>query len=266
MYILPPHLNQSLAERSRNIIAQQLNHARNLASRSVAAVQKAVKANRDSQRQLPPNFCHGDLVMAIKPQISRHGKLARIYDGPFKVEDTLPTGRTLRLTKVSNGEVRLAHVDNVKRFIPADELRHTAPLEDPVPTPSVVQERRAIEMLQRAAAQAKHIVGAPRARAVASDVLGYLQLPSLPTELPSTITKQSTSTTPILPSPEPAPPPVPPPTPPLEPLPWGTKQPWFFSGPLSASTPATRTKSGRAVRVPQRDNMVADWIDFNTES
>ena len=263
MYILPPHINQSLADRERNVIAQRLNHARNLARASVKAVQHAMKERADTHRREPRHYVPGDLVMAIKPQLGKTGvtvKLAKIYDGPYKVATHLPGSRTMQLIHVRTGEPRLAHIDNVKPYIQS-ELREDEPYEEPTPQPTPAQELRAVEHLEKACAVAKHVVGDGRARATANKMLGALQLQPLPPELMRLL--------PQTPLPSPPQPHRPQPdnvarqprnpqqliTPPSNPKPitsptatWKGKIPWFMPGSMSTTQPTTTTTRGRNVR------------------
>ena len=182
MYLLPPHLNQSIADQERNKIATYLNEARKLARDSILATQQATKDQVDANRRQAPNYQPGDLVMAIQPYVPTGGsfKLARLYNGPYKIESYLPGHRTLQLTHVHTAEPRLAHIDNVKRYVAADHLRPTLVPEAPIPQPTPEAELRVIDQLARAAGTAKHVLGAGRARATTEHILGSSSLPPLP--------------------------------------------------------------------------------------
>lgn len=274
MYILPTHVNQSTADQTRNLIAQRLKEARNLARTSIAAVQKAIKANRDANRKASP-FKPGDLVMSIKPRTNTFGKLSRIYDGPYRVNRILPGGRTLHLTHINTGEIRVSHVDNVKSHSFGEDLRPTRDMVDnPIPKPSPQQERRAIEMLERAAAQAKHVVGAARSRAVIADILGYLQVPPNPTTSSPIHTPQPTPQPPNVEAPTPREQALPDPIPSnpeapqelQEEIPWKSDKPWFYDKPRQDLIITGTTRSGRHTRKPKDLVVNSIWIDFNTDN
>lgn len=262
MYILPSHVDEATADRTRNTIAQKLNHARNLARSSIEAVHKAMKANVDANRKLP-DFKQGDLVMAVKPQTDRFGKLARIYDGPYRIQSILPGSRTLHLLHTKTGEVRVSHIDNIKHHGTRSSYRLPDKEETTIPVPSPAQERRAIEMLQRAAAQAKHVVGAPRARAVIAEILGYLQVPPLP-QLPARKSSIPPSPIPVNNTPSQRPD-IPSDQPLTEPIPWVSNTPWHLPKPKPHPV-ISQTSSGRHIRRPPEDlDKYVMWIDFNTD-
>lgn len=256
MYILPAHINQTLAERERNAVAQRLNHARNLARTVLQATQEQMKKRADANMRTPRIYQPGDLVMSYKPQLGPEGtrvKLARLYDGPYQVQNFLPGSRTISLVHTRTGETRLAHVDNVKPFKPAPDDNYEAP----PPQLSPQQEYKAIQQLERACAVAKHVVGNGAARATAASVLGQLQVPQLPPAIQAMLLPTGM---PAQPKPAPkrprtapkdpstaAPPPPPPPTQSTT-ASWKGDQPWFTQAPLSSTIPTHRTAAGRNVR------------------
>jgi len=182
--LLLPHLNQSDADRQWNVVAQRLNVARKLAREAVQRVHAATQERADANRRDPPAYKYGDLVMALQPVVAPGGtlKLApEVYQGPYKVERYQPGFRTLKLTHTVTGAPRLAHIDNVKPYRPSP-LRDAIP-PAPEPQPSEADQRKAIEMLERACTMAKHIVGQGRARATVSHILGSTGLTPLPPEI-----------------------------------------------------------------------------------
>ena len=184
LYLLPPHINQSLADQERNKVAERLNHARRLARNTLHKIQLATAARVDAHRRQPPSYRPGDLVMAFQPYIPRGGakKLAPdIYQGPYRVERFMPGMRTLRLVHIRTGLPRIAHIDNTKPYVPS-ELREELP-DAPEPTPTEQEQHRALDQLERACAVARHVVGQGRARATVAHILGHLQLPPLPPQL-----------------------------------------------------------------------------------
>jgi len=194
--LLPPHINQSDADRQWNVIAQRLNTARKLAREAVQRVHAATQERVDANRRDPPAYKYGDLVMALQPVIAPGGTLklaSEIYQGPYKVERYQPGFRTLKLVHVANGSPRLAHIDNVKPYQPSP-IRETIP-DAPDPQPSDQDQRKAIEMLERACTMAKHIVGQGRARATVSHILGPTGLPPLPPAIQQLMDAQATSPT-----------------------------------------------------------------------
>jgi len=193
--LLPPHLNQSAADRQWNTIAHRMNEARKLAKETITKVQEATKAQVDANRRDPPAYKPGDLVMALQPYIASGGtmKLAPdLYQGPYRVQRYMPGFRTVKLTRVSSGEPRLVHIDNLK---PVGQCDLRPPMPDtPDPQPTEQQQRRALDMLERACVVAKHVVGQGRARATISHILGPTGLPPLPPEIQSFLDKQSSAT------------------------------------------------------------------------
>ena len=190
--LLPPHVNQSQADRHWNTLAHRLNVARKLAREAVARVQAATKNQVDANRRDPPQYKPGDLVMALQPYVAPGGtmKLASdLYQGPYRVERYMPGFRTVKLTRVSNGKPRLVHIDNLKP-VSESPLRPSLP-DIPDPQPTEEQQRRAIDMLERACLVAKHVVGQGRARAAISSILGPTGLPPLSPEIQSFLDKQS---------------------------------------------------------------------------
>jgi len=182
--LLPPHLNQSDADRQWNVVAQRLNVARKLAREAVQRVHAATQERADANRRDPPAYKYGDLVMALQPVVAPGCtlKLApEVYQGPYKVERYQPGFRTLKLTHTVTGAPRLAYIDNVKPYQPSP-LRDAIP-PAPEPQPSEADQRKAIEMLERACTMAKHIVGQGRARATVSHILGSTGLTPLPPEI-----------------------------------------------------------------------------------
>jgi len=193
--LLPPHLNQSEADRQWNVVAHRLNNARKLARQAVERVHAATQERVDANRRDPPAYKCGDLVMALQPVVAPGGTLklaSSIYQGPYKVERYQPGFRTLKLVHVTSGTPRLAHIDNVKPY-------HSSPMRDPIPDapepqPTEEDQRKAIEMLERACTMAKHIVGQGRARATVSHVLGPMGLPPLPPAIQHQLDTQVAST------------------------------------------------------------------------
>jgi len=199
--LLPPHLNQSDADRQWNVIAQRLNVARKLAREAVERVHAATKERVDANRRDPPAYKYGDLVMALQPIVAPGGTLklaSDVYQGPYKVERYQPGFRTLKLTHVVTGTPRLAHIDNVKPYQPSS-LRDEIP-DAPEPQPSEADQRKAIEMLERACTMAKHIVGQGRARATVSHILGPTGLPPLPQEIQAALDTMPPTNAPKAPS------------------------------------------------------------------
>ncbi len=270
------------SDQERNKIATYLNEARKLARDSVLATQQAMKEQVDANRRQAPNYQPGDLVMAIQPYVPTGGslKLARLYNGPYKIESYLPGHRTLQLTHLHTTEPRLAHIDNVKRYVAADHLRPTLIPEAPIPQPTPEAELRVIDQLERAAGTAKHVLGAGRARATTEHILGSSSLPPLPdlAALPPLPDMAGLLSWPLIP---PLPQPVPPsaarpavnrkqpsstpvvPPPPILPAPKphilpldevqdlpSDLRPWFLPGPSSHAASTTTTKYGRSVRPP----------------
>jgi len=192
--LLPPHANQSAVDREWNNIAHRLNEGRQIAKEAVIRVQEATKQREDAHKRDPPNYQPGDLVMAIKPYVAPGGTLklsSSIYDGPYKVEKCMPGFRTVRLTRQSDGTPRLAHIDNLKPYSLC-ELRDPLP-ETPAPQPTEEEQRRALDMLERACHIAKHTVGQGRARAMVSGVLGQSGVAPLPPPIQQLLDQQSSS-------------------------------------------------------------------------
>ena len=182
--LLPPHANQSAADREWNMVAQRLNEARKMAKESVHRVHLATQQRVDAYHRSPPAYKPGDLVMAIKPYVAPRGTLklsAHIYDGPYQVSRYMPGFRTVRLTRVSDGEPRLAHIDNLKPYH-ASDLRDPLP-DVPEPQPTEQEQRKALETLERACHIAKHVIGQGRARAAVTGILGQSGLAPLPPQL-----------------------------------------------------------------------------------
>jgi len=263
---LPPHLNQSLAEEERTVVCKRLNEARAFAAHTVANVQKHMKERHDANKKAPPQYNVGDLVFTIKPQLAPGGtvmKLARIYDGPYRYDQHLPGSRTMRLIRMRSrnnpgGEVRLAHVDNVKPFRPSLATRPDTIYEVVPPVLSSQVENRVINFLERAASQAQATIGAPRSRAIIAHALGPQGVAPLPTthpalpppvgslqypnDAPMDLSHTIPTTAPITP-------------PPQVQVPlahsW-TKddRPWHMTGSTSTAPPTGFTRSGRITRRP----------------
>jgi len=261
LHELPAHLNQTIAEADRNVVARRLNEARQLAAQTVANVQRQVKERYDLRRKQPVQYAVGDMVFTLKPQLAPGGtkmKLAKIYDGPYRVEAYLPGSRTMRLVRMrsansAGGEIRLAHVDNVKPFKPSSRTRPDVIYEVAEPTLSTEQETRIVDQLERAASTAAAALGAPRARAIVNTAVGQTDFPPLPPHL------QPLLHHPNDPRPSPPPPPAPVPSPPT-PQPevalaqqWRRDpRPWFM--PPVAPPPSSQhlgySSRGRTLRKP----------------
>jgi hypothetical protein len=143
--------------------------ARGLARRALAESQEAVERRRQGHQTGEPHntpWKLGPQVMAYRPQRGPNGlrKLGLKYDGPYVIRDILPWARTLSLSRVSDGEIRLAHVDNCKPYYPSD-LRPETMAEPHPPQPSPAEEQRIIEHVERAVRTASHSIPSARLRA-----------------------------------------------------------------------------------------------------
>ena len=184
LYIIPEDLNLTLADRQRNSVARHFNEARQHAKATIQSRQQAVEQRFDTRHPTVHTFDVGSYVMAIKPHIPSGGiaKLSsQIYDGPYRVLRILPSSRTYQLSHACTGEIRYAHVDNLKAFHYSEDLRpgSTPPLQPPTPSPEA--EQRSITFLTRALRSAIHTLGPARVRATIHHVMGPLELPPLPT-------------------------------------------------------------------------------------
>ena len=255
---LPLHLNNTLAEADRNIVAKRLNDARQLAATTIANVHRHTKERYDLRKKQPISYQVGDMVFALKPQLAPGGtvmKLARVYDGPYRVDQYMPGSRTMRLVRMRSnnnpgGEIRLAHVDNVKPFRSSSTLRPDVIYQAAAPALSANEETRIIDQLERAASTASAALGAPRARAILAHALGQSDIPALPPGLPPL------PAAPAVPLVEQPPPPPPPPVSVDVPLAetWhGDDRPWHL--PTATTVSPTHhlgySQRGRTLRRPQ---------------
>lgn len=190
-------------------------------------------------------------------------KLAKLYDGPYRVEAYLPGFRTMRLVRMRSGtnpggEIRLAHVDNVKPFHPSYKTRPDTVYEVADPSLSTNQEHRIVDQLERAASMAAAALGAPRARAIVAHAMGQTDLTPLPPQLQQLLPHPNgPPSSPSLPSPHPpstpAPPPPPQPEVPLA-VSWQRDdRPWHLPpvAPPSPSQLLGYSTRGRTLRKPQ---------------
>ena len=94
-------------------------------------------------------------------------KLSKAFQGPYKVLGVLSSGRTLRLQRLSDGDVRLSHVDNLKPFTPSDRLRPNE-LPSPSQPPRFSDElvARTVDNVDRVLRGAVRVVPAERLRAI----------------------------------------------------------------------------------------------------
>jgi len=277
LHELPAHLNQTLAEADRNTVARQLNEARQLAAQTVANVQRRIKERYDERRKQPVQYAVGDLVFALKPQLAPGGtkmKLAKIYDGPYRIEAYLSGSRTMRLVRMRStnnpgGEIRLAHVDNVKPFKPSSRTRPDVIYEVAEPALSTQQETRIVDHLERAVSTAAAALGAPRARAIISHAVGQTDLPPLPPQLQAILPHPSD---PRPPSPPQSQPPPPQPEVPLAQEWRRDPRPWFMPpvAPPTADQHLGYSARGRTLRKPTQvyaatvtTNKTASTIDYS---
>jgi len=201
-------------------------------------------------------------------------KLARVYDGPYRIDQYLPGSRTMRLIRLRSnnnprGEVRLAHVDNVKPFRSSHATRPDTIYEVVPPVlPSQVEDR-VIYSLERATSQARATIGAPRSRAIIAHALGRQGVTPLPTIHPSL-----PPPIPSIPHPnddrmdisDPTTTPSPTTPPPQVQVPLGqswTKgdRPWHMTGSTSTAPPTGFTRSGRITRRPDPVYVAAIDVD-----
>ena len=108
-------------------------------------------------------------------------KLARIFDGPYRVDAKL-SERTFRLVHSVTGELRLARVDNVKPYHPSADLR---PQEVPSATLLCLtsgQEQRRLDQVDRSIRSAVRVAPTERLRPTIIRALGdrYRMLPQAP--------------------------------------------------------------------------------------
>jgi hypothetical protein len=168
---LPPEVS-ALAEQERNRLAGALSQARALARANLHRAQERLRQTYDQRAHQAVQYQPGDLVLAYAPRIPPGGtiKLAALYDGPFRIESILPGNKTCKLVRLSDGHLRLAHVDNIKHYNASPLHPLPGPIDHP-PVPTHQEEQRAIEALRRQLRTTLHTVDPARVRASVSDLL-----------------------------------------------------------------------------------------------
>jgi len=176
MGLLPEDANSSLADRQRNTVATFMNEARQHAKETLISTQEARAHRFDSHHRSAPAYPVGNYVMALQPSFPRGGtvKLARqLY-------------RTLQLADVATGELRDAHIDNLKPYHYSEDLRPgSTPTEVPIPHHKPQIEQRAVEHLQRVLRSSVHVLGRGRVSAIIAHILGHQALPVPVAALPT---------------------------------------------------------------------------------
>jgi len=150
-----------------------------------------MKQRYDQHKKGTLQYKVGDHIFALKPHLPPGNtilKLAKLYDGPYRIETFLPGFRTMRVIRMKSrnnpgGEVRLVHVDNAKPFHPAPALREDTIYEVAPPAISTAAENKVIDQLERATSTAKATIGAPRSRAIISHTLQQDHIQPLPDPL-----------------------------------------------------------------------------------
>ena len=169
LYLLPNDLANSAALEHRNAAAGRWNQARALAQDHLRKAQERQRQGFDSKHPRPHPFRVGDLVFMDKPYVlpGTSPKLSKAFQGPYKVLGVLSSGRTLRLQRLSDGDVRLSHVDNLKPFTPSDRLRPNE-LPSPSQPPRFSDElvARTVDNVDRVLRGAVRVVPAERLRAI----------------------------------------------------------------------------------------------------
>lgn len=165
LFVIPPEADESLATTRRNQIATRLNQARQLARDCLSATQQATKSQFDKAHHRTTTYPIDSYVWSIKPKLGSGTvfKLAKIYDGPYRVDAQL-SDRTYRLIHSISGEPRLSHVDNMKPYRPDEDLR---PQEVPKPAPLQLpadQEHRQLEKLDRTIRETIRVIPMERVR------------------------------------------------------------------------------------------------------
>lgn len=176
LFLLRDDLLNGVAIEQRNEVGRRVNQARDMARKAVQQRQQRQKEQFDKSIRRPARrYAVGDLVFCLRPHVPTGtvAKLARTYDGPYLIMALLDSARTLKLKRLHDGEMRLAHIDNVKPYY-SSMLRYGEEGEPDLTVPERPTEQqmdKATEYLDHAVRAAVRILPGERIRPVIEHAL-----------------------------------------------------------------------------------------------
>jgi hypothetical protein len=181
--LLPDDVLYTFDENERNRVAERMLAARASARRALEASREHMARQHQRQHARPAvTYTVGQLVYCYRPKVPVGGsvKLARFYNGPYRIDRVLPGERAYMCVHVHTGESRVCHVDNLKPYH-TSELRDEVVSEPEPYQPTEAEVDRVIRYMDRSVRAALRTVPLSRLRPALSSALGdeYQRMPEL---------------------------------------------------------------------------------------